>query len=249
MNVSPDWGLEIVVNEVERSAWTENLRAPFEPFADLLYSQNGPIVIRSVEFVGLTTAEDVYFTGKDLLLRLNASMETIAGLQPAIIGAVVDFRGPHPKRTNIIEAKGIESKPFFGRATITQVDLQGRRIEAPASASPAQEQMQASLFDPAIGAAIKFLSGEPSWAEIYKAIEALDKTGLASSAISENKKSLMRRTANSEERHWKKDLGFTPMQLAEARVLMKRWLRMAVKELVKERSTSAQKPPHRPPVL
>ncbi|RVL04751.1 hypothetical protein [Sinorhizobium meliloti] len=231
MHTTNHWALELVASESESRGWAASFKPPFDPYLETIHgADKSRLVLRSSEFDGLAEPNDVYFRGKEILRLLNTTME---GFRPATPGAVAKFEGEGgPKFFHVLEAVSISSSTTFGVAEIIVRDKNGKVVESPPSASRQQKWMEAARLDSHIAAAMEHLSGEPDWVGLYKAYEALHASALAASAISNNEKARIRRTANSEKRHWQKDAELVPIPIGEARTLLKKWLTAAINEVV-----------------
>ncbi len=121
----------------------------------------------------------------------------------------------------------------FGIATMELRDSQGKVIEPPPSPSRIQQWMHAAALEPAIGSALRYLQGKPSWFELYKAFEAV--RNMPNGGISNREIKRFTQTANAGERHHpnnKNKPHERPMELWEARALITQWLSAAIDDIL-----------------
>jgi hypothetical protein len=161
-------------------------------------------------------------------------MSKNADTDPIANGAVVEFiPDGQPRRHHFLEAEGITMRVRFGIATMELRDSQGKVIEPPPSPSRIQQWMHAAALEPAIGSALRYLQGKPSWFELYKAFEAV--RNMPNGGISNREIKRFTQTANAGERHHpnnKNKPHERPMELWEARALITQWLSAAIDDIL-----------------
>ncbi len=161
-------------------------------------------------------------------------MSKNADTDPVANGAVVEFiPDGQPRRHHFLEAESIAFRMRFGTATLEVRVAQGKVIEPPPAPSRTQQWMRAAALEPAIGSALRYLEGKPSWLELYKAFEAVEH--MPNGGISKSKRELFRHTANAVERHHPGENNKPPkrpMELWEARALITQWISAAIDDIL-----------------
>jgi hypothetical protein len=238
-NATNRWGIELSGQEVDQRAWCLLLRPPFDPFVEEVKHELGNyLVLRSSAFDGITTSQEVHQAAKQLFSTLNVAMSKNADTAPIANGAVVEFiQAGQPRRHYFLEAEGIAMRVRSGIATLEVRDAQGKVIEPPPSPSRTQQWMRAAALEPAIGSALRYLQGKPSWFELYKAFEAV--RHMPNGGISSSEITRFTQTANAGERHHpnnKNKPHKRPMKLWEARALITQWISAAIDDILVKNS-------------
>jgi hypothetical protein len=235
-NATNQWGVELNGPEEDQKAWRLLLKPPFDPFVEEVKDKRGNyLALRSSNFDGITTSREVHQAAKQLFSTLNVAMSKNADADPVTNGAVVEFMPDgSPRRHHHLEAEGIRMRVRVGIATLTLSDAQGNVIDAPSAPSRVQQWMRAAALEPAIGSALRYLQGKPSWFELYKAFEELKDRNMPNGGISRNEMKRFTRTANAHERHrqGKVKSHERPMDLWEARALVTKWISAAIDDIL-----------------
>jgi hypothetical protein len=196
------------------------------------------LVLRSSAFDECETTEEVHRTAKQLFSTLNVAMANNAGTNQISAGAVFEFlpEGP-PRRHHFLEAKGISAQARVGLARLTVRDAEGNVIEPTPAPSNAQLWVRAATLEPDIGNALRYLEGEPSWFDLYKAYEAIRR--FPSGLISRSEIRRFTQSANVGERHHANNTHQPhkrPMDLREARAFVMRWVSFAINDTLAKNS-------------
>lgn len=235
-NATNRWGIELNGKDQDQEAWRLLLRPPFDPFVQEVKDARGNyFALRSSAFDSIETSRDVHETAKQLFSTLNVAMSKNADTDPVTNGAVVEFvPDEQPRRHHYLEVKGATMRIRAGIATLTLRDAQGNVIESPPAPSPVQQWMHAADLEPAIGSALRYLQGKPSWFELYKAYEALRDRSMPNGGISQTEIGRFTQTANADERHreGKYESHKRPMELWEARALITKWVSAAIEDVL-----------------
>lgn len=229
------WGLELNGTEEDLKVWRMWLKPPFDPFVETVKSERGDfLALRSSDFDGMTTPEEVHLFTKHLLSTLNVVMSKNADTDPVAGGSIVEFVvGDEPRRHHFVDVESITMRVRFGTAEVTVKDAQGNVIEPPAVPSRAQLWMRAAALDPEIDSVLRYLQGKPGWVELYKAYEAV--RNMPNGGISKNEIKRFTQTANAGERHHPNDKNKPhrrPMDIWEARALITRWVSAAIDDIL-----------------
>ncbi|MCP4304907.1 MAG: hypothetical protein GY788_08560 [bacterium] len=228
------WGIELNGADEDKNVWRMMLKPPSDPFVEEVKDERGNyLALRSTWFDGVTSSKGVHKLAKKLFSTLNVVMSVNGGTDPITNGAVVEFgQNGRPRRTHHLEANDINARARVSMPELTVTDAQGNVIEPPPAPSRAQLWMSAATLNSKIASALRYLEGNPSWGELYKAYEAVE--FLPTGGISKREIKRFTRTANAGNRH--REGKFSPhprpMKLWEARALITAWVSAAIDDIL-----------------
>jgi hypothetical protein len=238
------WGVELTGETQDKDLWLALLKAPFDPYVEQVDHESGNyLALRSSAFDFTVTTEEVRKIARELFVRLNMAMAANERADPISVGAVVEFSADGPARRHIaIEVEGVMMRMRAGIVMITAQDPEGNIIEPEPAPSRIQDWIRAADQNAPVATAMRYMSGKPSWVELYKAHEVLSDSGLASSVTSAAELKRFTHTANTAERHRadKFQAPAKPMMLWEGQALMMRWLTAAIEEVLRAHRSAEQ---------
>lgn len=86
------WGVELVGADADKSIWKDRLKSPFDPYVEEVGDVGGDyLVLRSVQFDGVTSGSDVHKLAKKLFSILNVSLSKTADADAIESGDIVEF--------------------------------------------------------------------------------------------------------------------------------------------------------------
>lgn len=233
--MSSRWGLELKVPEGDKNVWRDLLRAPCDPYVEEIKDDSGSyLVLRSSVFDDIRTPKGFHQAAKQYLAALNVAMSLLSNVESVQVETVVEFvQGGQPRKHRYLIAEGIAMRFRLGIADTTFRDELGNLVEHSPLPSQLQLWMRAASLDPDIGSALRYLQGEPSWFELYKAYEAV--RTMPRGGIPKSEVDRFTQTANTGERHHpnkKHKPHKSPMQLNEARTLITQWVSAAIDDIL-----------------
>lgn len=226
------WGIELIYSPHDRNFLAGQLKPPFDPFIEVIINDKGEqLILHSTQFDNTTNPSDVYSTAKNLLQILYASLCMKNSIDKLYFNTVIERMVDNSlKRTTFFEPQSIINKPTFGTPTFICEGTIRNRIRpcSPPAPSEAQQIMRAATLNKGVESALQYLNGKPSWIELYKAYEALNR--LPKGEISDKEIKLFTRTANTTARHHpnsKCHAPDAPMSIEDGEKLIRRWIKAA----------------------
>jgi hypothetical protein len=238
------WAAELVGDRSDKKIWKQVLASEFDPYVEeIVHGSDRHCVLRSTEFTGCENAKEVFDAASSLVSILNVTITQTTNSRLLKVGSVFDLASKdEPKRTVFAEGIGITARVGGGAVSVVVTDKNGNVIEPHPTPSKAQRWVHASILEPEIGKALKYLEGHPSWVELYKAYEAI--RNMPCGNISKAEISRFTQTANVGNRHHmtkKSKPHKSPMNLSEGYTLITRWIEFAIEDVLEKNPPITQR--------
>lgn len=234
MQAGRRWAIELNASEHTLNVWQRFLKPPFDPFIEDVDIHNKNVkILRSDSFCNSQDSNEINKTGKKLLSLLNIIMKIHADLDIVTDVSVLDFVDVSSPRRAFFDDVEEKISASLDLSDPLVTDGEGNTKSPIPAESPAQSWLRAAMSDSEISSALRYLGHNSGWAELYRAYEAVKNKPCGT--ISNNEITRFRITANHAERHHpndKRQPHSRPMQLWEARALIKRWVSAAIEDVL-----------------
>jgi hypothetical protein len=164
------WGVSLMGHGFDLKDWEEKLRAPFDPWVERLQEE---YILRSSEFDGLESLEEVQARADALLDQLNGAM-AIAGTRRISLGGIIRFNRDGTHHFHMIGASGtVESRSRVSAAGLV-IGPDGKPLAADIpQPSEVQRWTKIADVDSHLAEALVHF-GRGGWFDLFKVIECIE---------------------------------------------------------------------------
>lgn len=223
------------INDLDRVQWFDQFAPPFDPYVENVECEGGQVVVlRATRLAGFDEQRQLIEASKMMVRDLNNLVSMQAGSSSAAVDGLIERTSTGYRRHYYLQLETGTFRLGGSPIRIRITDAHGNDVTPEPKPSASQEAMAASAKNELLQDAIRYMSADADWFDLYKAAECLWSGGWADKRSSVMKR--FRSTANMYRHRVAKDAPDNPMTIDEARSLLRSLLAIAVRK-VNDRST------------
>ena len=165
------WYVQLMGNKSDLEDWVYALNEPFDPVA--IQEADGTVLLRSDEFEGAETADEVREKGLALVARMNGAIAIMHAARPVTLGAIIRISEGGKRQANVFaEMAAFELGRSKVRAVAVVLGRDGKpKPPPPPEPSAAQGWNALAARNDDSADLLEQLGKADGWYEIYKALE------------------------------------------------------------------------------
>jgi hypothetical protein len=231
----PGWYAQLLGDAGDLDDWRRTLNDPFDPVAEELPDE--AIGLRSSEFEGIESADEVRSQALILISRLNGAMRLMHGTQPVRLGGIIKIDEQGRRHITVFaEAIGIALGRVRVFAAAVVLGPNGEPLPA-APPQPSDPQRWNELADKndAVAELLAHFGRADNWYDIYKAVEVAEELAGGEASLrrlmgDSGKAFKNMRTSANHHRHARAHRPQRLVSIAEAKSLLSQAVRVALQK-------------------